>query len=112
MSEAVVDRDVVLITGASTGIGRAAALHLAGKGLRVLAGVRKASDGEVVAQAFAAEGRTGAGSIEPLIIDVADGDSIARAVTEVGIRVRKPGVVLGGPLDHASVEIWRRRSNA
>ena len=30
-------------------------------------------------------------------------------VTEVGIRVRKPKVDLGGPLDHASVEIWRRR---
>ena len=32
-------------------------------------------------------------------------------VLEVGIRVRKPEVDLGGPLDHAGVEIWRRRSN-
>ena len=32
-------------------------------------------------------------------------------VTEVGVRVRKPGVQLGGPLDYASVEIWRRRSD-
>jgi dihydroneopterin aldolase len=31
-------------------------------------------------------------------------------VNEVGVRVRKPGVKLGGPLDHAAVEIWRRRS--
>ncbi len=31
-------------------------------------------------------------------------------VTEVGVRVRKPKVQLGGPLDHAAVEIWRRRS--
>jgi dihydroneopterin aldolase len=31
-------------------------------------------------------------------------------VTEVGVRVRKPTVQLGGPLDHAAVEIWRRRS--
>ena len=31
-------------------------------------------------------------------------------VNEVGVRVRKPAVKLGGPLDHASVEIWRRRS--
>jgi 7,8-dihydroneopterin aldolase/epimerase/oxygenase len=30
-------------------------------------------------------------------------------VIEVGVRVRKPDVQLGGPLDHASVEIWRRR---
>jgi 7,8-dihydroneopterin aldolase/epimerase/oxygenase len=32
-------------------------------------------------------------------------------VNEVGVRVRKPAVKLGGPLDHAAVEIWRRRSN-
>jgi dihydroneopterin aldolase len=31
-------------------------------------------------------------------------------VVEVGVRVRKPAVQLGGPLDHAGVEIWRRRS--
>jgi 7,8-dihydroneopterin aldolase/epimerase/oxygenase len=33
------------------------------------------------------------------------------SVTEVGIRIRKPKVDLGGPLDHAAVEIWRRRQN-
>ena len=31
-------------------------------------------------------------------------------VIEVGVRVRKPAVKLGGPLDYAGVEIWRRRS--
>jgi dihydroneopterin aldolase len=31
-------------------------------------------------------------------------------VDEVGVRVRKPKVRLGGPLDSAGVEIWRRRS--
>ena len=30
-------------------------------------------------------------------------------VLEVGVRIRKPAVQLGGPLDHAAVEIWRRR---
>ncbi len=30
-------------------------------------------------------------------------------VVEVGVRVRKPAVQLGGPLDYAAVEIWRRR---
>jgi dihydroneopterin aldolase len=29
-------------------------------------------------------------------------------VQEVGVRVRKPKVQLGGPLDYAAVEIWRR----
>lgn len=32
------------------------------------------------------------------------------AVTEVGIRIRKPEVDLGGPLDFAGVEIWRHRA--
>jgi len=31
-------------------------------------------------------------------------------IQEVGVRVRKPAVKLGGPLDHAAVEIWRRPS--
>lgn len=30
-------------------------------------------------------------------------------VDEVGIRIRKPEVDLGGPLDYAAVEIWRSR---
>lgn len=30
-------------------------------------------------------------------------------VNEVGVRVRKPAVKLGGPLDHVGVEIWRHR---
>ena len=32
-------------------------------------------------------------------------------IDEVGVRIRKPKVALGGPLDHASVEIWRQRPN-
>jgi dihydroneopterin aldolase len=35
---------------------------------------------------------------------------VAFDVQEVGVRVRKPAVKLGGPLDHAAVEIWRRPS--
>lgn len=30
-------------------------------------------------------------------------------IDEVGVRVRKPNVQLGGRLDYAGVEIWRRR---
>jgi dihydroneopterin aldolase len=33
---------------------------------------------------------------------------LAFDVREVGVRVRKPKVKLGGPLDYAGVEIWRR----
>ncbi|MCH2458335.1 MAG: SDR family NAD(P)-dependent oxidoreductase, partial [Henriciella sp.] len=65
----------VVITGASTGIGRAAAEHLAGKGWRVFAGVRKHSDGEPLKQA--------SGNITPLILDVAKPDQVKAAVETV-----------------------------
>jgi dihydroneopterin aldolase len=32
-------------------------------------------------------------------------------VIEVGIRIRKPAVRLGGPLGYAGVEVWRRRGS-
>ncbi|MFM7246171.1 MAG: SDR family NAD(P)-dependent oxidoreductase, partial [Actinomycetota bacterium] len=38
----------VMITGASSGIGRATALHLAGSGWRVFAGIRKSADGDAL----------------------------------------------------------------
>ena len=37
--------ETVLVTGASSGIGRDAALHLSDLGYRVAAGVRRAADG-------------------------------------------------------------------
>ena len=66
----------VLISGASTGIGRATALRLAADGWQVLAGVRRLAD--------APEAADGApGSIRPLRLDVTDPDSVDRAAFEV-----------------------------
>ncbi len=42
------DRGFVVVTGTSTGIGAATALHLAGNGFHVFAGVRRAEDGEAL----------------------------------------------------------------
>jgi nucleoside-diphosphate-sugar epimerase len=47
---------LALVTGASTGIGRACALHLAGRGFDVLAGVRNPADAP--------------GGLEPLRLDI------------------------------------------
>jgi NAD(P)-dependent dehydrogenase (short-subunit alcohol dehydrogenase family) len=73
------DRGFVVVTGTSTGIGAATALHLAGQGFHVLAGVRREVDGEAL------QAQTSA-PLTPLIIDVTDGETIsaaAAAVTDV-----------------------------
>ena len=90
----------VVVTGASTGIGKAIALALDARGLRVFAGVRKEADGE--------ELRREAGPcLTPVLLDVTDDSSIARAVETVaklangrlyGL-VNNAGVGLGGPLE-------------
>lgn len=117
MGEPSAARDVVVITGASTGIGRATALYLAGKGLRVLAGVRKPADGDALVSALPSEAQTTGGSVESLIIDVASGESIARATAEVGERlggarlaglVNNAGIAEGGPQEFLPLETWRR----
>ena len=65
----------VVITGASTGIGRASAEYLAAQGWTVFAGVRKHSDGEPL-KAISA-------NIHPLILDVAKPDQVKAAVQAV-----------------------------
>jgi NAD(P)-dependent dehydrogenase (short-subunit alcohol dehydrogenase family) len=67
---------VVLVTGTSTGIGRAIALHLAGRGFEVLAGVRKPEDAPP--------------GLEPIVLDVTSEDDIAAAASRVG-RKRRSG---------------------
>jgi NAD(P)-dependent dehydrogenase (short-subunit alcohol dehydrogenase family) len=88
-----------LITGASTGIGRATALHLAGAGWTVFAGVRKIADGE----ALMADGGE---RVEPIVLDVTDPAQVAAAlerVNEHGGRldalINNAGIGYGGPLE-------------
>lgn len=101
----------VVITGASTGIGRATALHLDKLGFRVFAGVRRAADGESL-RGEASERLT------PVLIDVTDGASIDAALKEVtaalsggGLAglVNNAGIVMSGPVEYTSMDDWRRQ---
>jgi NAD(P)-dependent dehydrogenase (short-subunit alcohol dehydrogenase family) len=99
-----------LITGASTGIGRATVLRLAASGWTVLAGVRKTADGEALTDA-------GGTRVLPVELDVTDAAQIARAAERVGeiapggldALVNNAGSVVVGPLELLSLDDLRRQ---
>ena len=67
----------VLITGAGSGMGMATALHLAGNGYRIFAGVR-GSDAELIEAA-----RARGVNLTPVLLDVQDSVSVREAVARV-----------------------------
>lgn len=75
------DSGVVVITGTSSGIGKAATLKLASLGYTVLAGVRKESDG--IAMLDGVDSHISK-NIVPTIIDVTDIATIDNAVVTAG----------------------------
>jgi NAD(P)-dependent dehydrogenase (short-subunit alcohol dehydrogenase family) len=90
---------LALVTGASTGIGRACAVHLAGLGFEVLAGVRDPAD--------APEG------LEPVRLDVTSESDVAAAAERVGgelhALVNNAGIAISGPVEVVPIEEWRRQ---
>jgi len=85
-----------LITGASTGIGRATALHLDGRGWRVFAGVRREEDAEALREA-------GSERLLPLMLDVTDAGQVVAARERVEDRVGEGG--LDGLVNNAGIAV-------
>jgi NAD(P)-dependent dehydrogenase (short-subunit alcohol dehydrogenase family) len=90
------DRGSVVVTGTSTGIGAATALHLAESGFHVFAGVRRDADGDDL-QAHAPE------RVTPLIIDVTDQATIKAAVARITDVVGDRG--LAGVVNNAGIGV-------
>ena len=92
-------RGGIVITGASTGIGRECALYFDRLGYRVFAGVRKTSDGEALAKAASPR-------LSPVIIDVTD----ARTITAAAAQVEQTlgDVALVGLVNNAGIGIGGR----
>src|SRR5512147_611288 len=78
-------RGAVVITGTSTGIGRACALHLDRLGFRVFAGVRTSRDAESLQ-------REPARRITPLLMDVTDKASVRAASDAVTAELGDKGL--------------------
>ncbi|CAM9274186.1 unnamed protein product [Ectocarpus fasciculatus] len=89
-------RGAVVITGASSGIGRHAAEHLAARGYTVFAGVRKVRD----AAAIKASGTRG---MHALLIDVNSRESITKAVATLSIELQHLDMPLVGLVNNAGV---------
>lgn len=91
-------KGVVLITGASTGIGQHAALYLAERypNVIVLAGVRKESDAQVVVSYNKA-------NLLPIIIDVAKPESCQAAVVQIGELCNDRNLSFIGLINNAGV---------
>jgi NAD(P)-dependent dehydrogenase (short-subunit alcohol dehydrogenase family) len=101
----------VLITGASTGIGRATVLHLDASGWRVFAGVRKEEDAASLREA-------GSERLVPLILDVTDAAQIVAAAERINAEVGKAGldglvnnagIAVPGPLETLPIEDFKRQ---
>ena len=81
---------IILISGASTGIGHHAAVTLAEKGYHVFAGVRKEKDVEMIKQ-------TKQSNLYPIILDVSEHDSCVNAmnfITQETKRLNLPFIAL------------------
>lgn len=86
----------VLITGASTGIGRASALRMDAEGWRVFASVRREEDGEDLRQSASAR-------LVPLILDVTNVEQVAAAAERIGDEVGAAG--LDGLVNNAGIAV-------
>lgn len=103
-------RGAVVVTGSSTGIGRACALHLDRLGFRVFAGVRIPDDGERLRA-------DASGPLEPLILDVTDSAHVSRAAERIAEAterrlaglVNNAGIGVGGPLELLPLSDFRHQ---
>ncbi len=104
-------RKAVLVTGASSGMGKACALRLARGGFTVFAGVRWARDARALEE-------SGPHRLIPVILDVTSERSIADAVRtirdaagEAGLAglVNNAGIAVTGPLELVPLEQLRRQ---
>lgn len=101
----------VVITGASTGIGRASVEACAAAGWHVFAGVRRTADGDTLTQQVGDR-------CTPILLDVTKPGEVAACVALVRDRlegralaglVNNAGIAVPGPLEHLPIEQFQKQ---
>ncbi|RKT56435.1 SDR family NAD(P)-dependent oxidoreductase [Saccharothrix australiensis] len=97
-------RKLVVVTGASTGLGASAARELAGRGFHVLAGVRRDRDADAIRS-------TG---VEPVTLDITKAEQVAALAARVAddpralhALVNNAGIQVNGPVEALPMAQWR-----
>lgn len=99
----------VIVTGTSTGIGKACAIHLDKLGFKVFAGIRKQADGDNLKKESSER-------LKPIILDVTNSESISFAAVTIrketggylfGL-INNAGIGRGGALEVTPVEEIRK----
>ncbi len=95
---------LIVVTGASTGMGASAARELARQGFHVLAGVRRDRDADAIRAA----------GIEPVILDITESDQVAALAARVAgdpralhALVNNAGVQVNAPVEALPMAQWR-----
>lgn len=98
--------EIIVVTGASTGMGAATARELAGRGFHMLAGVRREKD----ADALRAE------HLEPVTLDITEPEQIAALAARVDsdprplrALVNNAGIAVNAPVETLPMDDWRRQ---
>ncbi|MFD7508046.1 SDR family oxidoreductase [Streptomyces sp. NPDC059853] len=100
--------EMILITGASTGMGAATARELARRGFHVLASVRRQSDADTLRSA----------GLEPVLLDITDPEQIASVSQRIAddpagrpLRavINNAGIAINAPVEVLSMEQWQRQ---
>lgn len=102
------ESELIVISGASTGMGAATAHELARRGYHVLAGVRRSADADAIREE----------RVEPVLLDITVPEQIEALVERIAtdplgrtlrVLVNNAGIAVNAPVETLPLDQWRRQ---